>query len=253
MKKMNFVWFWLCCCAVGYAQNKTVGLHSHNDYDRNVPFWNAYSQGAASIEIDLVLFNQAIYVAHDVEDAQVHRTIERLYLEPLQQAVDLGLGSPEKLQFLVDIKGDAQQTMALLLAVLKQYETLITQHHIQFVISGNKPSLDYFLTVPTYVKVDLQVQDKGYEAEGILEKIGLVSYNFQSLTSWKGQGELPSKDRKKLQEKIDLAHQQQKPIRFWATPDTPSAWKVLSELAVDFINTDTPAELRIFLQNQKGS
>jgi len=252
MRKITFILGWLCCCTLVQAQNKAIRFHSHNDYDRNVPFWNAYSQDMNSIEIDLVLVDQALFVAHDVADAQLERTMERLYLEPLQQAVNMGFGYPDQLQFLVDLKGDAEASMALLLPLLKKYETIIEQHKIQFVISGNKPSLRYFLHVPAYVLIDLQVQDTWQNEVNILEKIGMISYNFQSLSTWKGRGELPAKDREKLQQKIAQAKQMQRPIRFWATPDTPEAWQTLYDLQVDYINTDTPAALKLYFENKRG-
>lgn len=252
MRKITFILGWLCCCTLVQAQNKAIRFHSHNDYDRNVPFWNAYSQGMNSIEIDLVLVDQALFVAHDVADAQLERTMERLYLEPLQQAVNMGFGYPDQLQFLVDLKGDAEASMALLLPLLKKYETIIEQHKIQFVISGNKPSLRYFLNVPAYVLIDLQVQDTWQNEVNILEKIGMISYNFQSFSTWKGRGELPTKDREQLQQKIAQAKQMQRPIRFWATPDTPEAWQTLYDLQVDYINTDTPAALRLYFENKTG-
>ena len=38
------------------AQNsKDFQIHSHNDYLQTVPFWTAYSAGASSIEVDLIL------------------------------------------------------------------------------------------------------------------------------------------------------------------------------------------------------
>ncbi len=248
MKKMSFILGWFCCCTFIQAQEREIKFHSHNDYDRNVPFWNAYSQGMNSIEIDLVLVDHALFVAHDIEDAKPHRTIERLYLEPLKQAVELALGQPKNLQFLIDVKGDTETTLALLLPILKQYEPVITQENIQFVLSGNKPELRYFLNVPSYVKVDFQVQDTWNGDMDLLDKIGMVSYNFQSLSKWKGIGELPQNDSVILKEKIAQAHQMNKPIRFWATPDTPKAWQTLDELQVDFINTDTPAALNMFFK-----
>lgn len=252
MRKITFILGWLCCCTLVQAQNKAIRFHSHNDYDRNVPFWNAYSQGMNSIEIDLALVDQALFVAHDVEDAKLERTIERLYLEPLQQAVNMGFGHPDHLQFLVDLKGDAQASMALLVPLLKKYETMIEKHKIQFVISGNKPSLRSFLHVPAYVMIDLQMQDTWQNEADILEKIGLVSYNFQSISTWKGVGELPEKDKAELRRRIVQAQQMQRPIRFWATPDTPEAWQTLCDLGVDYINTDTPAALRLYFENKTG-
>ncbi len=37
-----------------FAQN-TTKIHSHNDYNQNIPFWNAYASGANSLEADIFL------------------------------------------------------------------------------------------------------------------------------------------------------------------------------------------------------
>lgn len=38
-----------------------------------------------------------------------------------------------------------------------------------------------------------------------------------------------------------------KPIRFWATPDTQLSWKALMEMGVDYINTDKITELAFII------
>ncbi|WP_413513873.1 hypothetical protein [Myroides odoratus] len=248
-RKISFVVGWFFCCTVLQAQNKEVKLHSHNDYAQNVPFWNAYAQEVNSIEIDLVLVDKALFVAHDLEDVSVERTLERLYMKPLQEAVEMRFGNPQGLQFLIDLKGDAMQSMVLLLPILEKYEDLITKNKITFVISGNKPVLSYFLNLPAYVQIDLQVQDILTTEVGMQEKIGLISYNFQSISTWNGNEKMDEKEQEEIRRLIAKAHQMDKPIRFWATPDTEEAWKMLYELKVDFINTDQPAALRILIQS----
>lgn len=66
-----------------------------------------YAQEVNSIEIDLVLVDKALFVAHDLEGVSVERTLERLYMKPLQEAVEMRFGNPQGLAFLIDLKGDA--------------------------------------------------------------------------------------------------------------------------------------------------
>ena len=70
--------------------------------------------------------------------------------------------------------------------------------------------------------------------------------NFQ----WRGKGELPAADREKLSQILKQAHQKNRRIRFWATPDHESAWEVLHEAGVDLINTDDLEGLNQFLQSK---
>ena len=232
------------------AQNKKTRFHSHNDYNQNIPFWNAYSQKMNSIEIDLVLSNDSLFVCHDIEDNVVNRTIENLYLEPLKKANQMNFSGLEDLQFLVDLKSEAIPSLDLLIPILESYKDVINANNIVFVISGNKPDLAYFSNFPSYVKMDLQVQDSKVQDPSLWDKVAMVSYNFKNIFSWNGQGEIPKTDKIKLKKLIDQAHLVNKPIRFWATPDTVDAWRELSLLDVDFINTDLPAELRIFFDQK---
>lgn len=59
------------------------GVHSHNDYWRDVPFYSALSVGAVSIEADVWLYNETLYVGHDPEALTKERTLEALYINPI--------------------------------------------------------------------------------------------------------------------------------------------------------------------------
>src|SRR5690606_1958555 len=85
------------------AQN----VHSHNDYEHAVPFWTAYSNGLESIEVDIYLKNGVLYVTHEESEIISGRTLELLYLQPIQSTLDLELGKGRNLQLLIDIKSDA--------------------------------------------------------------------------------------------------------------------------------------------------
>ena len=41
---------------------------------------------------------------------------------------------------------------------------------------------------------------------------------------------------------VEKAHDFRKPFRFWATPDSKTAWKSMVNLGVDYVNTDQPFE-----------
>ena len=63
-------------------------LLSHNDYEQDVPFWNAYAQGIDIIEADLRLRGQPIVVAHARAPATSALTLKELYIDP-----PVGLGA----------------------------------------------------------------------------------------------------------------------------------------------------------------
>lgn len=229
-----------------YGQNKAIKIHSHNDYQQQSPFWNAYSNGLQSIEVDLILEQGNLFVAHDKEDIEANRTLESLYLKPLVSALDLKIGSAKNLHFLIDFKGDPQESMKLLLPLLKKYETTIIEQNLMFVISGQKPVLDYFITVPNYIQIDYQSLEP-LDNKAIWDKVAMVSLNFRDYSVWNGKGRMVEQERLKVQDVINRVHQMGKPLRFWGTPDGKTAWKAFVDLGVDIINTDHPYQARTYL------
>ncbi|MCF7568800.1 alkaline phosphatase [Sabulilitoribacter arenilitoris] len=244
--------FYLLICSIqfGSAQEEYFSkfqIHSHNDYQQSVPFWNAYANGLTSIEVDVFLEHDVLYVTHDQEDIIENRTIENLYLQPIKEVISLMYGSQEKLQLLVDIKSKAEKTLEKLVVVLKNYPEIINNENIKIVISGNRPSIEKYPNYPKFIHFDHQNLES-IEDTKILDKIALISLNFRKFSVWNGKGRLTADDYKKVKSTIDKAHSFGKPFRFWATPDSKSAWKAFSDMGVDFINTDMPNKASIYLE-----
>jgi|TARA_B110000444_G_scaffold57844_1_gene53876 alkaline phosphatase len=58
------------------AKGYSYKIHSHNDYMRDVPFWEAYANKASSIEVDIVLKNDTLFVAHEAESINSKKTLK---------------------------------------------------------------------------------------------------------------------------------------------------------------------------------
>jgi len=222
----------------GIAQKKEYPLiHSHNDYNRKVPFWQAYSCGLNSIEIDIFLKNDSLYVTHSEDEIIKNRDIESLYLNPMVNALELGFRNDIPLQFLIDIKSDTKSTLQKLIKILKNYPQIIQNQNIDLVISGNRPLPEEYTDYPDYINFDYQSLEP-IENPKTWDKISMISLSFKKTSEWNGKGRLVDLDYKKIKSIIDKAHSYNKPFRFWATPDSKTAWKVFKDLGVDFINTD---------------
>lgn len=219
------------------AQNISY-VHSHNDYSQAVPFWNAFSAGATSIEVDVFLKNNTLYATHSEADIIEERTIENMYLEPLQKVVSLGLGNTHNIQLLIDVKSEAHKTLEELIEVVNKYPELIKNNKISFIISGNRPKPDEYKNYPDFIKFDYQSLDN--ISLDAWEKVALISLDFGNFSQWNGKGRLIKTDKEKITEVIKIAHSFNKPFRFWGTPDSKSAWKCFTDLGIDFINTDHP-------------
>jgi alkaline phosphatase len=224
-------------------------LHSHNDYLQTVPFWTAFSAAASSIEIDVILKEGKLMVAHEPETIDTKRTIERLYLDPISEGLKSGLIPSFNFHLLVDLKTPAHPTLEVLLESMKPYAAFLygkeNTEGLKLIISGNRPQPEEYKNYPDWMFFDYQ--SKELTADLPWEKIGMVSLSFRQFSVWNGKGRMVESERKAVQDFIDLVHSFDKPARLWATPDSKSAWKAFYDMGMDYINTDLPIEARNYL------
>ena len=62
--------------------------HSHNDYWRREPLFQAIRAGCTGVEADIFSFNDELYVAHTHSGIRLNRTLKTLYLEPLMEILE---------------------------------------------------------------------------------------------------------------------------------------------------------------------
>jgi len=247
MKKIVVLVFALFWANSFFAQTEMgFRVHSHNDYLQNIPFWKAYSAGATSVEADVFLVNDSLYVAHTKEEIDRGRNLENLYLQPIQKSMKMDLGFDRPFQLLIDSKSEPYSTLAAIIKSLEKYPEIIADEHISIVITGKQPKPSEFPDYPAYISFDYQSLD-AVENPSVSNKIGLVSLSFKKFSDWNGKGRLTAEDLEKVSSTIKKAHALEKPFRFWATPDSKTAWKALADLGVDFINTDMPFECNNYL------
>ncbi len=226
----------------------TYKIHSHNDYKQSVPFWKAYAAGVHSLEIDVIYKDNTLFVAHEIAEIIKKHTIESLYLEPLQTALQNELQLTHKIQLLIDIKSEPYSTLNQLVKMLKVYPDLTKNENIQFVISGGKPAVKDYMKYPDYIQFDHQKVTKILNQEA-WNKVGLISVDYKKYAVWNGKGRMVAQDLERVKKVIEVAHGLNKPFRFWGAPDSESAWKAFADLKVDFINTDQPFEATKYLKS----
>jgi alkaline phosphatase len=258
MKPIFYFTLFTLFCFYSKAQNPktytTSNAHSHNDYEQKIPFYSAYYQHFGSVEADVILRSDTLFVAHQESDMHGDRTLESLYLEPLAAMIKKNNGQlfkedKQSIQLLIDLKTPSAQTMPVLVKALQRYESILApKGPVKVVLSGNTPSPEDFEKFPAFVYYDGRPEVNYTPAQ--LERIGLISQSFYKYTRWNGKGVLIEKDKKAIETVINQVHRQGKKIRFWATPDQINTWKVLMNLGIDFINTDHVEELGAYLRNR---
>lgn len=235
------------CLAAAVAQAQSpVRIHSHNDYTRTVPFYQAYAQQVQSIEVDLFYRDGQFYVAHEADEIDSRRTFQSLYLNPVLALYDQHDGrawadADRLLQLMVEIKSDnTADFMQALVALLDQHPDVFDPSRnaqaVRVTITGRVPRPEDFDKYPAYISFDGDLRTDYTPQQ--LQRVALFSLDFHSLSIWNGKGMPIRADRQRLEDAIARAHAQGKPIRFWGAPDGMTAWNTLYTLGADYINTD---------------
>lgn len=243
MRLLFVVVFVLACSAI-HAQNRhytaAENAHSHNDYRRKIPFETAYSNGFLSFEADIFLVNGTLRVSHLPLFLKHKRAFEKSYLLPISAIVKSQKGIT--ITLLVELKTDYKQTLPALLNLLSTYEPLLWRQEspqgIKIVLTGKIPPKEQFSQYPAFVFFDGSGTATYTASQS--EKIGMISCKFNDYS----QLAIPAA-------KADSIHV---PFRCWGAPDNPRAWKKLAAAGVTLINTDKPAKLaNFFNQNNPQS
>lgn len=245
---MRLVLFFILWTFISFVKAQTQGYsssnaHSHNDYEQQYPFYAAYENGFGSIEADIHLVNGKILVGHDTKNLDEKKTLDALYLIPLDKMKK----NKKPLQILIDIKTEAKSTLDSLISTLQKYPTITKNKFIRVVISGNRPNESEYNNYPPYIWFDGRLE-KNYTLEQ-LKKIALLSDDYGRFTMWKKNWPMADSDREKIVVAIEKAHAMDKPVRLWGSPDFPEAWDAMMKLKVDYINTDKIEELTAYLKN----
>lgn len=255
-----------------------VPCHSHNDYLRRVPLYQALEAGCISVEADVWLhddekFVQDLYVGHSLKALEPLATLKKLYIDPLvgileHQNANPGTHVPEKLGrpygvfdsspdtslvLLLDFKTAAKETWV---AVQEQLESLrkrgmltswdgkmktITQRPITVVGTGKAP-FDLIIANSTYRDVffdaPLDQLNDTYTREN--------SY-FASASFPKAVGKFlfrpNSSQTRRVKSQIEAASRNGLKARYWDTPSWPIArrnriWTFLVENRIGVLNVD---------------
>ncbi|OAG02967.1 uncharacterized protein CC84DRAFT_1096648 [Paraphaeosphaeria sporulosa] len=76
----------------GLTRNvKPIHCHSHNDYWRRVPLYEALRWGCTGVEADVWLFperSDKLFVGHSTRDLTIDNTFGSMYVDPLMRIVD---------------------------------------------------------------------------------------------------------------------------------------------------------------------
>lgn len=255
-----------------------VPVHSHNDYERRLPLFEALGSGCISVEADVHLKDNDLLVGHSDKSLHKDTTLRSLYLEPLQRILEAqndGTGTrrgvynhaPEQtLVLLVDLKTSGPETFAEIDAQLEPLRdldfltywngTTRIMRPLTVVASGNANVDDVLALNATHrdifwdAKLERLVSiDDNPDSEPPTYKFNQSNSYFAStefrnamLYAYPAEyGATPSQ--------LEQAKERGLLTRYWDTPTEPPnlrevVWRVLVDAGVGVLNVDDLGAVR---------
>ncbi len=235
------------------------GAHAHNDFVHPRPLRDALDRGFASVEADVHLVGGRLLVAHHKDSVDATRTLEGLYLAPLREYARQHGGrvqaGAQPFMLLIDVKSDSEATYVVLDSVLRSYGDILTRFEgkdvtegaVTAVVSGNRAIGMMRSARVRYAGIDGRLSDLNASPRASAALFPIISDSWEKITKVKGDAPVSAEARRELARVVALAHRGGQRIRFWATPDTPAVWTLLSEAGVDVIGADDLDGLHAFL------
>ncbi|KAH8792693.1 hypothetical protein BGZ57DRAFT_750864 [Hyaloscypha finlandica] len=248
------------------------GIHSHNDYWRDVPFYTAISVGAISIEADVWLYNGTLHVGHEQGALTNARTFASLYINPILDVLNsqnpvnstfltskthngvFDTSGGQTLYLFVDLKTDGPTTWPYIVKALEPLRSAgylssvngstFTTGAITVIGTGNTPlnlvqplsSRDYFWDAPIPT-----LNSTFSNITSLVSPIASTDFavNFGPVLGTS----LNDTQVALLRAQVATAHAKGIKLRYWDQPGWPIStrdgiWRQLMTEGVDLINAD---------------
>jgi len=255
------LWVSMLLPQISLSQNVTFleNAYAHNDYWHKRPVFDALDNGFTYMEADIYLRKGQLVVAHILPSLQPSRTIDKLYLDPLKSFFEndtMGITHPP-ITLMIDIKSNPEKSYRSLALLLQKYKPLLSYYEngtlykraVTIVITGKKPVRTIAHQYCRYVFIDENLIQMAKE-NNPADLCPIASCHYNRILCRNGGETISKKERDVLCRYVQIAHQNGKKVRLWASPEDAAVWKELLSCGVDLINTDKLVELKIFLLNR---
>ncbi|KAF2473385.1 uncharacterized protein BDR25DRAFT_387595 [Lindgomyces ingoldianus] len=243
--------------------------HSHNDYWRSVPTYQALAAGCVSIEADIWLSgDNELLVSHAWRSTKKERTLQSLYLDPITNIFtnrnvsttsikdkEVGVFDTDpnaSIILLIDFKSDGAKTWPVLISQLEPLHKKgwltyfngaeVVQGPLTIVGTGNTPFDLVLANTNRYIFFDAALDDVSNE-KYTKENSYYASVQLNKAIGHIWLNRLTSSQVNTLKKQIKAAADKGLKSRYWDTPSWPislrdKVWFTLTENDVGMLNVD---------------
>jgi len=181
----------------------SLPAYSHNDYANPRPLIDALALGYRGVEVDLYLAGSELVAAHERRSVRRNRTLESLYLRPLERLIEqcgkAWLGSQPFL-LNIELKEASRAAYHRLLETLRRYPALFSPRNlatppVEVVLVGWHPGTGRLADkLPGYIRLQEHVTSpRRSPAHSTTDSlVRLISLNYGKTIRWNGQRSPPT-------------------------------------------------------------
>lgn len=250
-----------------------VPVHSHNDYWRRIPLFEALGSGCTSIEADVYLRDADLLVGHTTSELRPHANLRTMYLDPLERILKarntnmntkdwhgiFDLATRDTVVLLVDHKTEGTETLAMLSAQLQPLRDLdfLTYWNgtarvvrpLTVVATGNAPFSNSAGYRDIFWDADLNCLVSEHDTVDYYLYNSSNSYYASAQWSDALSRELTTQSPPNIALQIERAKARGLVARYWDTPVQPPnlrdfVWRKLVEHGVGILNMDDMGVVR---------
>jgi hypothetical protein len=252
-----------------------VPCHSHNDYWRRIPLFEAIHYGCTSVEADVWLHNRDLHVGHSPAALTSNRTLQSLYIDPLVEILDhqnpttefyragavkngvFDVDANQTLVLLIDVKTDPAE---ILLLVEHQLSPLRSKGYLSYsdgkdfikgpitVVASGEATFELIVKNSTYRDVFLDAPLLAFSGASAASQFNKTNSYYASgslfqVAGFPWLGKYSDSQVEKIKARINATHEAGLDVRFWDTPGWPIGlrnyvWQLLVQLGEDMLNAD---------------
>ncbi|UOQ70171.1 hypothetical protein [Hymenobacter cellulosilyticus] len=190
---------------------------------------DALQLGFKSVEADIFLIDSTLQVGHERTALNPTRTLQSLYLDPLQQQLRNGgqlYTRPAELWLFVDFKTAGPATYAQLRRVLSRYRDLLVTPRqarpggVRVILTGSYTRPEVLADADRLVFLDGLLSDLQPQ---LATTIPAVNGDWRQSFRWDGTGKMPAAESARLQKLSAQAVKYGQKVRFWNLPAATAA------------------------------